>query len=147
MLRAMEPQKSDFVHLFGQGQLASPRSHRKQSLRLWLMRGRSRLVVGGLAMTMLILRCEIGRAPLGIFHYLQPAPCAAAEDPPAPTPASPRNGRQPDLWVLAVGVSNYQDNKLNLRFADSDAAAVAAALGEQRHRRVYDEIHSLVLTN
>lgn len=96
---------------------------------------------------MLILRCEIGRAPLGFFTSFQPAPCAAAEEPPAQTPAKPRNGQQPDLWVLAVGVSNYQDNRLNLRFADADAAAVAAALGEQRHRRVYNEIHSLVLTN
>jgi hypothetical protein len=109
------------------------------------MRGRSRLVAGGLAVTMLILRCEIGRACDAILDYIGPARCAAAEA--ADAAPAMRGAKRPDLWVLAVGVSQYSDGKLNLRFADSDAKAVADALAEQQQRRVYDKVHALVLTN
>jgi TolB-like protein len=102
------------------------------------MRGRSRLVIGVLAVTMLTLRSEIDRDPR-IPFALSPVASAAAAEPAA--------DKRPALWALAVGVSQYQDGKLDLQFADSDARAVAAALTEQAGRRVYDEIHSLVLTN
>jgi TolB-like protein len=51
------------------------------------------------------------------------------------------------LWVLAIGVSRYRETDLNLLFADSDARAIAAAFQEQRHGRVYRDVHTLVLVN
>lgn len=91
---------------------------------------------------MLILPCEVDRARRTVFASLRQVAAATAAD---PTPGN-ADGR-PDLWVLAVGVSTYRDGKLNLKFADADAKAVAGALEEQQRRRVYGDIHSLVLTN
>jgi uncharacterized caspase-like protein len=88
---------------------------------------------------MLILRSEIDRG-WHKFVAIPQIPRAVAAEQPAPE-------RRPALWTLTVGVSRYQDEKLNLQFADADAKAVAAALTEQGGRRVYGEIHSLVLTN
>ncbi len=90
---------------------------------------------------MLILPCEVDRAYRTVLASLDCPPAAAAE-------ATKDAGKErPNLWVLTVGVSTYRDSKLNLRFADADAKAVAAALDEQQQRRVYGKIHSLVLTN
>lgn len=51
------------------------------------------------------------------------------------------------LWVLAAGVSRYGDSTLNLRFADSDADAVAAAFGRQRGGPLYRDVRTQVLLN
>ena len=51
------------------------------------------------------------------------------------------------LWVLAVGVSRYRDPALNLRFADRDAEAVAAAFGGQRGGALYRDVRTQVLVN
>lgn len=53
----------------------------------------------------------------------------------------------PTLWVLAVGVSRYRQNDLNLRFADGDARAIAAALQKQVGGPLYREARTLVLAN
>jgi TolB-like protein len=51
------------------------------------------------------------------------------------------------LWVLAVGVSRFRDPGLNLRFADSDAEAIAAAFGRQRGGTLYRDVRTQVLLN
>lgn len=51
------------------------------------------------------------------------------------------------LWVLAAGVSRYRDSTLNLRFADSDADAIAAAFGRQRGGPLYRDVRTQVLLN
>jgi TolB-like protein len=51
------------------------------------------------------------------------------------------------LWVVAVGVSRYRDPALNLRFADSDADAIAAAFGKQRGGPLYRDVRTQVLLN
>jgi uncharacterized caspase-like protein/TolB-like protein len=53
----------------------------------------------------------------------------------------------PTLWVLAVGVSRYRQEDLNLRFADSDARAIASALQKQAGGPLYREARTLVLAN
>ena len=49
------------------------------------------------------------------------------------------------LRVLAVGVSRYRDPTLNLRFADADAAAIAAALEQQRGGSAVADAHDLII--
>jgi TolB-like protein len=51
------------------------------------------------------------------------------------------------LWVLAVGVSRYQDQTLNLRFADADAEAIASALEQQRGGPAVANARALILLN
>jgi TolB-like protein len=53
----------------------------------------------------------------------------------------------PTLWVLAVGVSTYQDSSLKLNYADEDAKAIAATLTEQKTRGYYRDVHKRVLVN
>lgn len=49
------------------------------------------------------------------------------------------------LRGLCVGVSQYQDARLNLKFADADANALAKTLGAQRG--IYNEAEIIALTN
>ncbi|HUI25121.1 MAG TPA: caspase family protein [Candidatus Kryptonia bacterium] len=51
------------------------------------------------------------------------------------------------LWLLAIGVSRYQQPSLQLRFADSDARAIASAFEQQRGGPLYADIRTRVLTN
>lgn len=51
------------------------------------------------------------------------------------------------LWLLAVGVSRYRDASTDLRYAASDARAVADALARQRGAGLYAEAHTLVLSD
>jgi len=53
----------------------------------------------------------------------------------------------PTLWVLAIGVSRYQDSQLNLRFADADARAVADTLQRQGEGPLYRDAKTLLLIN
>lgn len=60
----------------------------------------------------------------------------------AQTPSS-----RPDLYVLAVGVSTYQDSRLTpLRYADDDARAIARWADEQK-QHIYQEVHVRTLLN
>src|SRR5262249_38245551 len=51
------------------------------------------------------------------------------------------------LWVLAIGVSRYQDPQLNLQFADADARAIAGTLLRQRGGPGYRDAHISLLVN
>ena len=51
------------------------------------------------------------------------------------------------LWVMAVGVSRYASDDLDLEFADADAEAMTEALRAAARRGPYREVRSLVLTN
>ncbi len=55
--------------------------------------------------------------------------------------------QKPVLWVLSIGVSRYQDNALNLQFADADAKAISTAFDTQRDNGIYRETKTLTLTN
>jgi TolB-like protein/ketosteroid isomerase-like protein len=64
--------------------------------------------------------------------------------------AAPAVGRAPlsggpVLWLLAVGVSHYQNPEFNLQFAADDARAVAEMLGRQSQGAVYSQTHTQVL--
>jgi co-chaperonin GroES (HSP10) len=55
---------------------------------------------------------------------------------------------KPRLHVVAVGVSEYQDDKLNLQFAAKDAVDFVAAMSAQRQRgRFSEEGVSITLVN
>lgn len=51
-----------------------------------------------------------------------------------------------NLWFFGVGVSDYADPSQNLEFADKDARALAALL-EERGERLFDKVHTRVVTN
>jgi uncharacterized caspase-like protein len=57
-----------------------------------------------------------------------------------------RDRQLPRLWVLAVGVSKYESEKYNLRYADRDAAAFRDICLAQRGG-VYDQVEARLLTN
>jgi WD40 repeat protein len=54
---------------------------------------------------------------------------------------------KPSLYVLAVGISEYQDKSWNLNFAALDAEAVAAVLKKQQSGRLFGAVSVTVLTN
>jgi TolB-like protein len=73
-------------------------------------------------------------------------------DPPSdfarsPSRAAALASESPSLWVLAIGVSHYQDPQLNLRFADADARAVVEMLLRQRGGPVYRDVQTALLIN
>ncbi|HBI16072.1 MAG TPA: hypothetical protein DDY20_11250 [Desulfobulbaceae bacterium] len=87
----------------------------------------------------------------------QPEPAVAAPPspvavPPSPvaTPPSPAMkappGIKPSLWVLAIGVSAYQDSSLNLKYADNDARSIVHALMEQEGK-LFSEVNGKLLLN
>jgi len=55
-------------------------------------------------------------------------------------------GSKPNLWVLAIGVSGYEDSNLNLKYADNDARSIAKALKAQEGK-LFDEVHYKLLLN
>ena len=65
------------------------------------------------------------------FYY---APAARPE---------PRPSR-PNLYVVAVGIADYDAESLRLSYPDDDARAVAAALESQRGR-LFDQVHTRLL--
>jgi hypothetical protein len=52
----------------------------------------------------------------------------------------------PKLYVLAIGVSDYQDSSLNLRYAGKDAEDIVATLKKQEGR-LYREVNAKVITD
>jgi WD40 repeat protein len=60
--------------------------------------------------------------------------------------AAPADPFMPNLYVLAVGVSDYENNDLDLRFAHADAEGIARAFKSQQGR-LFGEVRSRVLTN
>lgn len=55
----------------------------------------------------------------------------------------PRN-RQPSLHILAVGISNYRDRDLHLKFAGNDAKALSTRL-QQQAQGLYRTVHTPVV--
>lgn len=56
------------------------------------------------------------------------------------------NSDKPELYVLAIGVSNYQQQQLKLKFADKDALAVADAF-KNGGKKLFSAEHIFTLTN
>jgi uncharacterized caspase-like protein len=56
----------------------------------------------------------------------------------------PNDGFKPDLWVLSVGVSNYSDKSLRLKYARNDAKAIAIAF---RGSSLFRHVHIKELTD
>jgi uncharacterized caspase-like protein/ketosteroid isomerase-like protein len=66
---------------------------------------------------------------------------------PAPPVAGAQAQAMSSLWVLAIGVSRYQDPNFSLQFAAADAQSIEAALQRQAGSRLYSQVKSLVLTD
>jgi hypothetical protein len=47
----------------------------------------------------------------------------------------------PSLYVLSVGVSDYELSSQNLNYAAGDAQKIAAVFGTQEHAEIYDQVH------
>ena len=60
--------------------------------------------------------------------------------------AAPADPFMPNLYVLSVGVSDYENNDLDLRFAHADAEGIARAFKSQQGR-LFGEVKSRVLIN
>nr|VFJ61812.1 MAG: WD40 repeat [Candidatus Kentron sp. FW] len=60
--------------------------------------------------------------------------------------AIPDSGKKPNLYLLAIGISDYADDGLDLRYADDDARAMARMLKAQEGR-LYGKVVSRLLTN
>ena len=58
----------------------------------------------------------------------------------------PAPSARPTLWVLAIGVSRYQDDREGLRYADADALAIEHAFREAAGT-LYGAVKTLPLTN
>jgi TolB-like protein len=56
-------------------------------------------------------------------------------------------GSAPVLWVLSIGVSKYQDQKLDLQYAAADAKAIADTLAQQRETGRYHDVKTRILVN
>jgi hypothetical protein len=53
--------------------------------------------------------------------------------------------RPPDLYVAALGVSKYQDERFNLRYASKDARDIMTFFRRQEER--FGAVHTLLLTD
>jgi WD40 repeat protein len=56
------------------------------------------------------------------------------------------NSDKPELYVLAIGVSDYQQRQLKLKFADKDALAVAKSFADGG-KKLFSAQHIYTLTN
>jgi TolB-like protein/ketosteroid isomerase-like protein len=78
-------------------------------------------------------------------------PQSTAAPPEILAPPPPVGGAQAQalssLWVLAIGVSRYEDPNFNLQFAAADAQSIDAALQRQAGGRLYNQVKTLVLTD
>ena len=54
---------------------------------------------------------------------------------------------KPDLYVLAVGVSDYEENSLDLNYASKDARDFLAAIERQNKRGLYRRVRTQLLDN
>ena len=75
------------------------------------------------------------------------APGASVTPAAAPPYAAQHQAPRPHLWVLAVGVSDYRDERLRLQYAAADATALVEAFRHQQHSPLYDEVHTQVLVD
>ncbi len=52
----------------------------------------------------------------------------------------------PNLWGVTVGISQYEEKSINLKYSDADAEAIAQILREQEGK-VFKKVHIEVLIN
>ena len=90
--------------------------------------------VAGVALVLTMQRSERTAAPPE--SLAPPPPVAGAQALPVSS-----------LWVLAIGVSRYQDSNFNLQFAAADAQSIESALQRQAGGRLYSQVKTLVLTD
>jgi len=64
---------------------------------------------------------------------------------PWPLPSTTASSK-PTLWVLAVGVSNYQNPALNLKYADNDALVLARTI-KKEEGGIFSEVFTKTLVN
>lgn len=62
------------------------------------------------------------------------------------TPEDMKNMMKPNLYILAVGVSEYSDNKYNLTFAHSDADSIAEMFGTMKGK-LFNKVQMRKLLN
>ena len=64
---------------------------------------------------------------------------------PWPLPSTTASSK-PTLWILAVGVSNYQNPALNLKYADNDALVLARII-KKEEGGIFSEVFAKTLVN
>lgn len=52
-----------------------------------------------------------------------------------------------NIYLLAIGVSNYENNELNLTYADNDANAIVGIYNKQVQGQLFNEVNVRKLTN
>ncbi|NOQ74555.1 MAG: hypothetical protein GQ574_21265 [Crocinitomix sp.] len=52
-----------------------------------------------------------------------------------------------DLYIAAIGVSNYKDDRFNLKYPTKDAEDVLKKFNEEKGKERYNEVHSKLLVN
>lgn len=84
---------------------------------------------------------------LGQTRGQTPASSPAGAPPSPPNASLPNKlGPKPSLWVLAMGVSQYKDPQLNLKWADADAIELANAFKQQKGK-LFSEVLIKTLVN
>lgn len=85
---------------------------------------------------------------LALAAWLQPPRYpAVVASPTVDAPGTAARVQRPHLWVLSVGVSDYRDPGLRLRYAADDATALANALARQADGPLYDTVHTALLVD
>lgn len=88
-----------------------------------------------------------GIAVVWTLHRPERSPAPPETLAAAPPAAGAQAQAVSSLWVLAIGVSRYQDPNLNLQFAAADAQSIEAALQRQAGGRLYSQVKTLVFTD
>lgn len=54
---------------------------------------------------------------------------------------------KPALWILSVGVSEYRNKRLNLKYADNDAVTLARLLKDHADKNMFRDVSAKTLVN
>jgi uncharacterized caspase-like protein len=82
---------------------------------------------------------------LAATQHLQTTPRSQdATSSPEPLPQS--REEKPNLYLLAIGISKYEDKAHNLKYADEDAEAIARTFKSQQGK-LYNQVEVRLLTN
>ena len=71
---------------------------------------------------------------------------ATTPSPAQPTPPTAGNPYKPNLFILAVGVSQFEDQSMNLTYAHSDAVAITRKFSQMKGS-LFNEVKARVLLN
>ncbi|MEX2484907.1 MAG: caspase family protein [Brumimicrobium sp.] len=55
--------------------------------------------------------------------------------------------KKPDLYIIAVGISKYQDSSMNLTYSDKDAEDLVQIFNEKGANDIYNKTHVQLFTN